>query len=103
MYRAKNRKIKQKNLKDPVYKALIQDTRRRSTYSIGTTEYNLTLESQDSKCAICKVRGLQLDIDHDHSDNTVRGLLCNPCNVGFDKLNESVTNIQKAIVYLIHT
>lgn len=45
-------------------------------------EYDVLLEQQDGKCAICKnsPNGRRLDVDHNHTNGKVRGLLCWRCN-----------------------
>lgn len=61
-------------------------------------------EAQGNLCAICEtdVGGLwrDLNIDHDHATDTVRGLLCDPCNKGLGFFKDNPENLQKAINYL---
>jgi len=56
------------------------------TYGITTECYKEMLEKQGNGCEICGKKGKKaLAIDHNHKTGTVRGLLCNECNlsVGF--------------------
>jgi hypothetical protein len=73
-----------------------RNVRLKQRYGITAAEYDAMFAAQDGKCAICKqppgdnVRahwGGKLCIDHCHETNTVRGLLCNDCNlaVGYAK------------------
>ncbi len=65
------------------------------TYQMRSADYELMLKDQDGCCAICKTKppkGTRLDIDHDHSTQDVRGLLCGPCNrmIGLGQDNPEV-------------
>jgi hypothetical protein len=60
---------------------------------------------QGGLCAICqrqlderKPHGLH--VDHDHSTNKVRGLLCGPCNWGLGMFKDSIPIIEAAKRYL---
>ena len=39
-------------------------------------------------------------IDHDHSDNHIRGILCNKCNSALGTFGDSIEGLLKAIDYL---
>jgi DNA-directed RNA polymerase subunit RPC12/RpoP len=73
--------------------------------------YNLTLEqikdiliSQNNRCAICGTQlseeGKNRHVDHDHSTDKVRGILCRGCNSGIGFLKENTTILNNAIKYL---
>lgn len=51
-------------------------------YSYGLTpeEYQEMYDTQDGLCAICHESPIEC-VDHDHSTNKVRGLLCSRCNL----------------------
>ena len=77
-----------------------RDAHLKHRYGITGAEYDALLAAQDGKCAVCKqppganVRahwGGKLCVDHCHETNTVRGLLCNDCNlaVGYAKTEET--------------
>lgn len=60
-------------------------------------------ELQGNRCAICEVleggpRGFY--IDHDHTTNKVRGLLCQHCNSGIGFLKDNISILRSAIKYL---
>jgi hypothetical protein len=77
-----------------------RERRIKHRYGITVAEYNALLAAQEGKCAICKqlpgenVRahwGGKLSIDHDHQTGTVRGLLCNDCNVAVGYAKSAAT------------
>ena len=77
------------------------------TYGISSEEYEILLKSQNNMCAICKGKNDKdhngrryLCIDHDHSNNHIRGLLCNKCNVLLGMARDNVNILQAAIEYL---
>lgn len=73
-------------------------------YGIDLTQYQTMKSEHNSCCAICGSSeielGYSLCVDHNHTSNEVRGLLCKPCNlvVGNSRENESI--LLKAIEYL---
>ena len=75
-------------------------------FGIGVDEYNLLLESQNYKCAICgsKETGSHhtkyFSVDHDHKTGKVRGFLCLHCNTGIGSLLDNPILLSKAIDYL---
>lgn len=83
---------------------------KRSLEKHGLTdaEYRTMFESQAGKCAICGSTGKgkgqafrPLCIDHDHQTGTVRGLLCDKCNLGIGNFNDDTSRLQSAVAYLI--
>jgi hypothetical protein len=85
IYRKKNKdKIKNNNLK--------------WWYGITLAIYNQMFKKQHGKCAICK-RQTKLVVDHDHTTNKVRGLLCNDCNIKLPLL-ENKKRAKNALKYL---
>jgi hypothetical protein len=73
------------------------DTLRR--YKI-TLETRMDMETkQQGKCLICKKQG-KLVVDHCHSTQKVRGLLCNNCNVGLGAFKDNCEFLNEAITYL---
>jgi hypothetical protein len=69
----------------------------------GTTKAKVEACSveQDNKCAIClEVFDRTPQIDHDHSTNKFRGLLCKPCNWLLGNARETVLILENAIKYL---
>jgi DNA-directed RNA polymerase subunit RPC12/RpoP len=81
----------------------------KKRYNITPQEYETKLASQDYKCAICgkdaldNQRGGKLDplhIDHCHTTNKLRDLLCYQCNSGLGQFRDNTDFLQKAIDYL---
>jgi hypothetical protein len=68
-------------------------------YGITLEEYNLMLEEQEHKCAICGDhesntrwgKTVKLAVDHDHETGKVRGLLCQRCNTTLGRYKDSKT------------
>jgi DNA-binding transcriptional MerR regulator len=73
-------------------------------YGITLEAYNKMLKDQNFCCAICKRHKSHfkrnLDIDHNHKNNQIRGLLCWSCNTMLGCANDSIDTIQSAIEYL---
>jgi len=72
-------------------------------YGISWNDYQRILGAQSGVCAICgntNQNGRRLSVDHDHSTNKVRGLLCSSCNIGIGNFRESPLFLAKGIEYL---
>lgn len=52
-------------------------------YGLTQESFNQMLLKQEGKCAICKLNfeNTKPNIDHCHTTERVRGLLCSPCNI----------------------
>lgn len=77
----------------------------KTKYGITIDQYNELLMKQGGCCACCggdspRGRGIYFPVDHCHETGKVRGLLCNPCNVGIGALGDSVEGVRKALAYL---
>lgn len=80
----------------------------KKRFGISLEEYNNLLDSQSSLCAIClkpetKSRDgviMSLAVDHCHKTKTIRGLLCNSCNLGLGKFFDDPNALQTAVSYL---
>jgi hypothetical protein len=84
----------------------VQQLRR---LSCGQSLFQALLQAQGGKCAICgathghrscRGRLCRLAVDHDHRTGKVRGLLCNSCNRGLGRFQDSVENLEAAVRYL---
>ena len=67
-------------------------------------EYETRLRNQKGTCAICETATLPkvgvFHVDHCHTTNAVRGLLCNRCNTGLGMFGESAIVLEKALCYM---
>jgi hypothetical protein len=71
------------------------------TYGITTQEYESLAAFQHNKCAICHEGTLaDLQVDHDHFTNSVRGLLCGNCNRSLGLLKDDIYRLRNAQKYL---
>jgi len=68
-------------------KAYTYKSYAKRVYGLTLEDIEVLREDQRDCCAICNIHVTeltdprkQLFIDHDHSTNIVRGLLCGPCN-----------------------
>jgi hypothetical protein len=82
----------------------ILDGKLKAAFGISFKHYQAMLESQDSKCAICGVPANELRkklaVDHCHTTNKVRALLCHNCNVGLGNFKHNTKILTKAIDYI---
>lgn len=74
-------------------------------YGMTYEAYHELLTKQNGVCAICGTadpgRGHQhLAVDHCHTTNIVRGLLCHSCNTGLGHFKDSISLLDKAKEYL---
>lgn len=62
------------------------------------------LAKQNGRCAICGTTeveyGKALSMDHCHTAGAVRGLLCNPCNMGLGCFRDDPERLVAAARYL---
>ena len=77
----------------------------KAHYNMTPEDYDLMLSFQGGKCKICgetdpKTRSGRFNIDHCHETGHVRGLLCNPCNVGLGTFTDDISKLEAAIRYL---
>lgn len=85
---------------------VLRDFKRNLKRGYGMTveEYNLKLEHQGNKCAICpaerSICGRRLAVDHNKQTGTIRGLLCNECNTALGLLKENPKLFLACIEYL---
>lgn len=80
----------------------------RLRYGITLDQFNQMLIAQNNKCAICQILidetpKKQLCVDHCHTTEKIRGLLCGNCNAGIGSLKDSIQLLESAISYLKET
>ena len=112
--RAKGARFRKNNPR--AYRSLWVKQNLKSNYGLTVQEYQDLLDSQSGKCAICAIDLVsQIDpsrpllgqpannigrVDHCHSTNTVRGILCFGCNVGLGKFKDDEDLMLVAVRYL---
>jgi len=77
-------------------------------YGITLKEKNFILKKQNNKCKICKItihknkklKNNTACIDHCHTTNKLRGILCSMCNKGLGHFKDSTEILTNAITYL---
>lgn len=77
----------------------------KARYNISIEQYNILLEVQNNRCAICGIPGSEnyskkLCVDHDHKTGKVRGLLCQRCNWLLGRSCDNINVFKSAIAYL---
>jgi hypothetical protein len=82
-----------------------KDYDRKARYGLAAGEFAKLLELQKGRCLICKTdtpggKGNSFVVDHCHSSEKVRGLLCCSCNMGLGQFKHNVELLQSAINYL---
>jgi hypothetical protein len=72
-------------------------------FGIHADQYEAIAKEQNYLCAICEKPepcNRSLAVDHCHSTNKVRGLLCTNCNMALGKFQDNVAYLKKAIDYM---
>lgn len=75
-------------------------------FGMSIEDYDKMLNAQGGCCAICnstEAKGkhnANFMIDHCHTTEKIRGLLCNDCNLTLGKIGDNVEVLEKMIAYL---
>lgn len=81
----------------------------KTRYNLTPEQYIELAESQNYKCAICKIDVTEniranirvaLSVDHNHTTGALRELLCMKCNYGLGYFKDNVDILYKAYKYL---
>lgn len=95
---ARNREYKEK------FPEKYRDSRLRTLFGITAKDYDEMLERQGHSCAACGTHQSKLQrklaVDHCHSTDEVRGLLCSNCNTALGLVGDSIETLGKLINYL---
>ncbi len=85
-------------------------TSTKFKYGLTIPQRNKLLSDQNGLCKVCSrpiffdgtpgSKSSSANIDHCHSSNKIRGVLCWPCNVALGKFNDDVEILKSAIIYL---
>lgn len=101
-YYQRNKPRLQKKLRE-AYRQHIRYDQLFKKFRVDQNMYTQILNEQGGVCAICKKTNSTnraLAVDHDHSTNQVRGLLCSNCNMGIGMFGEDPTRLRDAATYL---
>lgn len=76
----------------------------RESYGITLEDYDALLKDQAGRC-ICGTtkpgpRVRHFHVDHDHSDGSIRGLLCQDCNMAIGILSDDPERLELLAAYL---
>lgn len=87
-----------------------RNNRLKYTYGISIEDFEKLSEKQNHLCAICGNPQIQnkrhnnektpLAVDHCHSTNKIRELLCSNCNGALGLFKDNITVMNKAIEYI---
>ena len=75
----------------------------KRTYNLTPEDMDILLDEQENKCKICSIEfndNIKYNVDHCHSTEKIRGLLCRNCNVGLGFFKDDTKILIKAIEYL---
>lgn len=77
----------------------------RWRFGITFEQYNKMLADQGGVCKICGEFKLskntrRMAVDHCHTSNKIRGILCDDCNVGIARFKDDAKRLESAINYL---
>lgn len=90
--------------KDPErFKQYERNSKLNTSYGLTSEVFDLLLKHQGNGCAICGTNDWgprRPHIDHDHTTNKLRGILCHSCNTALGLFKDNAEILQKAIEYL---
>jgi len=95
-------------LRAPARSPNLQLGTQRHLYRLTQDDHLALVERANGHCPICGTAiGRKNDekrtavIDHDHVTGTVRGLICDSCNVGLGRFNDDPALLLAAAIYLL--
>ena len=75
-----------------------------SLYGLTQDQFLDLAKKQGYLCLICNASAedapYRLAVDHDHTTNEIRGLLCSSCNYGISILGDDPNRLERAAQYL---
>lgn len=71
-------------------------------YGLSLEDFDALLAAQGGRCAICPrvLTVRQACVDHDHTTQAVRGILCQTCNTVLGQMDDSPNLLRRAALYL---
>jgi len=84
---------------------LYKEQHLKRSYGITLNDYNQMLTEQKHQCAVCGTaepggKHGKFVVDHCHSTNKIRGVLCNNCNTALGLVGDNAQTLQSMIEYL---
>lgn len=79
---------------------------RRWRYGLTPERFAAMLDAQQHQCALCRTpfspdfKNTRPHVDHCHSTNVIRGLLCHRCNAGIGHFRDDPELLVRAAAYL---
>jgi len=99
-----NRERKYNWYKTEIGKKSSANTKLKRRFGLTLEQYEEMYKGQNNSCAICgsetSGNNHRLAVDHCHTTNKIRGLLCKMCNVGLGNFVDSPQRLRKAAEYL---
>ena len=88
---------------NPNYQRVNRERYLLRNYDLSIAQYDAMSDRQGHICAICKQPepNGNLVVDHDHKTGLVRGLLCNNCNRAIGALQDDISVVRSASLYLL--
>lgn len=77
------------------------ETRRGRYRDMGCDDTTLKELLAGGECTICGDKTNKLVVDHCHTTNRVRGILCSECNLGLGKFKDDPQLLEFARIYLL--
>ena len=80
-----------------------RDCLKLKNRGITRQQYDQMLKDQNNLCAICTKplgNGQDVNIDHCHTTNIIRGVLCRYCNMGLGNFKDNIQALKNAATYL---
>lgn len=102
-YVASNNCVECQEISKRKYDVSIKSGRLKRLYGITMEERDEIFASQDFKCAICRDEFPDFQsahVDHCHTTQVVRGILCQGCNQGIGLMKDSPDIMRAAALYV---
>ena len=85
--------------------AKARNDKLKRTYGLSSEDYETMLTNQKHRCLICGSTDSyhnsgKFVVDHCHSTNQIRGLLCSHCNFGIGHFKDNSETLRSAASYL---
>jgi len=97
-----NKARREKRKTDPKYRKKVRasnyKSRLKNRYGLSPDDKKAMRKRQRGRCRICREKKRKLCVDH--KGKIVRGLLCDPCNLGLGHFRDDPKRMRRAIAYV---